>query len=125
MTAEAGAPQPMASPTVDSPQLEASPTPSKPLAPASPLPATFSGSLSLVFTPCPDADKLGSFWEALDGIGGVVAVVDAHPTDDGSGFEFVLDLGGEVLESQELTRQIPGTEMVALGDNRLSIRWSA
>ena len=115
-----GAAQPMASSAVDSPKLEASPTPSNPVAQASPLPATFSGSLSVVFTPCPDADNLGSFWEILDGIAGVGAVVDAHPTDDSSGFEFVLDLGSEVLASEELTRQFPRTEIVALGDNRLT-----
>ena len=125
MTPEAGAAQPMASSAVDSPKVEASPMPSNPVAPASPLPATFSGSLHVVFTPCPDADRLGSFWEILDGIAGVGAVVDAHPTDDSSGFEFVLDLGSEVLASEELTRQFPRTEIVALGDNRLSIRWSA
>ena len=125
MTPEAGMAQPTASSIGDSPEVEHSPTPSTPVAPAAPLPASFSGSLSMVFTPCPDADRLGSFWEALDGIAGVGAVVDAHPTDDGSGFEFVLDLGSEVLASEELTRQIPRAEIVVLGDNRLNVRWSA
>jgi len=90
-------------------------------APAEPLPATCSGRLSLVFTPCPDTETLGILWEALDRIAGVGGVVDARPHDEEAGFEFVLDLGNQILVVEELRGLIPHTRMVALGKDRLNI----
>ena len=93
-------------------------------APAMPLPATCSGRLTLVFTPCPDAETLGFFWETLEKIAGASAVVDAEPVQEGAGFAFTLDLGNDVLVVEELKKLIPHTEMVAVGEDTLSIRWS-
>ena len=87
------------------------------------LPETFSGRLSVVFVPCPDADRLGSFWESLDEVAGVGAIVDARPQDEGSGFEFVLDLGQGQMSVEQLKGRIPDTEMTAKGDAELIIRW--
>ena len=87
------------------------------------LPSTFSGRLSVVFMPCPDAEKLGSFWETLDEVAGVGAIVDARPEDAGSGFEFVLDLGEGQMSVEELKGRIAHTDMAMQGDAELIIRW--
>ena len=78
-------------------------------------PGTCTGRVSLVFLPCPDAVTLGSFWEVLDGIAGIGGVVDAQPLDDGSGFDFTLDLGDQVLEIENLMGRIPNSQIVAHG----------
>ena len=87
-------------------------------------PGTCTGRVSLVFLPCPDAVTLGSFWEVLDGIAGIGGVVDAQPLDDGSGFDFTLDLGDQVLEIENLMGRIPNSQIVAMGEDKLNVRWS-
>ena len=117
---------PSVSGTVDWSALEKLPEASEP--PQSvPLPATCSGRLYLVFTPCPDAEMLGIFWEVLDEVTGVGGVVDARPIDldGGVGFEFTLDLGNKILVLEDLKRQIPNSELVALDVDRLNVSWSA
>ena len=89
------------------------------------LPATFSGRLHVVFTPCPDAERLGLFWEVLDGLAGAGGIVDAHPTDSGAGFEFVLDLDSRVLVVEDLKRQIPHSQIMSPSSDRLDVNWSS
>ena len=94
-------------------------------APSMPLPTTCSGRLTLVFTPCPDAENLGLFWENLEKMAGASAIVDAAPLEEGAGFAFTLELGDGVLAVEELKRLIPHTQMMAVGENTLSINWSS
>ena len=89
------------------------------------LPATFSDRLQVVFMPCPDAERLGFFWEVLDGLAGVGGIVDAHPIDNGAGFEFVLNLDNQVLVVEDLRRQIPHSQMVSPSSDRLDVNWSS
>ena len=51
-------------------------------------------------------------------------MADAQPVEGGAGFEFVLELGNEVLAVQELKSRILHTKMVARGEDRLEIHWS-
>jgi len=92
--------------------------------PSGALPTTFSGRLCLIVTPCPDADMLVSFLEALDKVVGVAKVADARPLSGGAEFQFLLNLGEQVMEVEELKKAIPQAELVPLAEDRLSIRWS-
>ena len=108
---------------VESPRPEEMPTASEP-SPSPALSPIWSGRFHLVFTPCPGAEQLAGFWEVLDEVAGIGKVVDARPVSAGAEFEFILDLGNGIMELEELNRRIPHSQMTALGEDRLNVRWS-
>ena len=61
-------------------------------------------------------------WDAVDAVAGLGKVVAQIPLTDGSGHEFTLDLGTDVLATGRLKAQIAGAEIIALGEDRLRIQ---
>ena len=88
---------------------------------STPTAETYSGILYIVFTPATDAATLSFFWDVVDTVAGVGKVTAQTPLADGSGHEFTLDLGNDVLALEELKRRTPGAEVAALGQDRLRI----
>ena len=87
-----------------------------------PLAETYSGILHLVLTPAADSATLSFFWDVLDAAAGVGKVIAQTPLPDGTGHEFTLDLGSDVMVMEEMKRQIPGAVIEALGQDRLHVR---
>ena len=100
-----------------------SPRPPPAPGPSQSLPAaeTYSGILYVIFTPAADAATLSFFWDTIDSIAGVGKVIAQTPLPDGSGHEFTLDLGNDILVLEQLKRRIPGGDIVALGQDRIRI----
>ena len=82
---------------------------------------SYTGILRIVFKPAADPTTLSFFWDILDSVAGVGKVVAETPLPDGSGHEFTLDLGRDVLETEQLMARIPGAEVEVLGPDRLGI----
>ena len=81
---------------------------------------TDSSRLSLVFTPCPDSERLGNLWEALDRIAGTGGIVDAGPLGGDGGFEFILgDVDDETQIVEELRAQMPQAEILKPNEGKL------
>ena len=85
---------------------------------------TYTGTLTLVFTPSPDGEMLRQIWDVLDQEAGVGAVIDAEPLPGEAGYEFTLDLGIDVLVIDNLMSGIPRAELTAIDDAKLSINLS-
>ena len=92
--------------------------------PVQPVPVaeSYSGILYIGFTPSSDATALSHFWDIVDAAAGVGKVIAETPLPDGSGDEFTLDLGEDVLVMEQLVKQIPNADIKALGMDRLRIR---
>lgn len=85
---------------------------------------TYTGTFYISFTPATDSAK---FWDAIESVAGVGKVISLEPLSDGSGLEFTVDMGSEVMVMEELRKQIPGAAIAATGSNRLHIElapWS-
>ena len=87
-----------------------------------PLQESYSGTLYIQFTPAADTATLAFFWDVIDSIAGVGKVVAQTPLADGSGHEFTLDMGGDLLAIEQLKKRMPGAEVVALDQDRLRIQ---
>ena len=87
-----------------------------------PLAESYTGILHIELTPASDPATLSFFWEVVDAVAGVGKVVSQTPTADGS--EFILDLGGDVLVLEQLKDRMPGSEIVAVGPDKLHIMMS-
>ncbi len=99
--------------------------PEIPQAPLSTTPSdSYTGIFRIVFKPAADPATLSFFWDILDSVAGVGKVVAETPLPDGSGHEFTLDLGSDVLETEQLLARIPGAEVEVLGSDRLGIHLS-
>jgi hypothetical protein len=84
---------------------------------------TYSGVLHVVFTPAPaDLEALCSFWDVLEGAAGVGKVIAETPLADGTGYQFTVDLGSDVLQVSQLRSQNPRMEVAALAGDKLRIR---
>ncbi len=94
---------------------------------ASPPPQTaaplvgFSGILRIVVTPVANSDTLSSFGRVIDSVVGVGKIVNQSLLPDGSGHEFTLDLGENVLTVGQLKSGLPNGEIAALGSDRLHV----
>ena len=106
-----------ASPPVATPPPAPTPAPAQSSPPAD----SYSGTLYVVLAPAPDAGTLSFFWDVIDSVAGVGKVIAQTPLANGSGHEFTLDLGHDVLVIEQLNRRIPGAVVSALGPDRLQI----
>ena len=75
---------------------------------------TYSGILYIIYSSGEDA-ALSFFWDVMDVVAGPGKVIDQTPLADGSGHEFTLDLGSDVLVLEDLRKGIPGSEITAIG----------
>ena len=83
---------------------------------------TYSGIIHILVAPG-DEPSLSFFWNVLDSVAGLGKVIDAQtPLPDGSGHEFILDLGTEPLVLQQLQRQVPTAKIVALSPDRIHVQ---
>ena len=83
---------------------------------------TYSGIIYILVAPG-DEPSLSFFWNVLDSVAGLGKVIDAQPPlPDGSGHEFILDLGTEPLVLQQLQRQVPTAKIVALSPDRIHVQ---
>ena len=87
-----------------------------------PLAENYSGILHIIFAPAADPATLSFFWDVIDAVAGVGKVVAQMPLADGSGHEFTLDLGNDILAVEQLKARIPGAEVLAVGQDRLRIQ---
>ena len=85
---------------------------------------TYTGSLTLVFTPSPDGEMLGLIWDLLDREAGIGTVIDATPLKGEEGYEFTLDLGDDALVIDNLVSGIPRAELTAIDEDKLNINWA-
>ena len=109
-------------PQVPPPQAQAPPPAVAPIS-AMPLAESYSGVLHIELTPASDPATLSFFWDVVDAVAGVGKVVSQTPTAGGS--EFVLDLGSDVLVLTQLKERMPGSEIVAVGPDKLHIMMAA
>ncbi|MBI4299281.1 MAG: hypothetical protein HY666_05945 [Chloroflexi bacterium] len=70
--------------------------------------ATYSGRLSIVFTPMPYRSALERLWTVLEELVGIGKIVASQPLKDGSGIEFTMDLGKNELAIDKLLSKFPG-----------------
>ena len=109
-------------PSIDQPPPLPEPAPRVPeSAQSAPLAPSYKGTLHIVFAPAADAATLSFFWDIVDTVAGVGKVVAQTSFPDGSGHEFTLDLGNDPLDLEQLRTRIPGSDIMALGPDRLRI----
>ena len=83
---------------------------------------TYLGVLHILVTPG-DESSLSFFWNVLDAVAGLGKVIDAQtPLPDGSGHEFILDLGNEPLILEQLQKQVLTSKIVALAPDRVYVQ---
>ena len=76
----------------------------------------YTGIFYISFTPATDSAKL---WDAIESVAGVGRVISLERRADGSGLEFTVDMGSDVLVMQELKKQIPGAAITGTAPDRL------
>ena len=108
-------------PTPPPAQSSPPPAPTPPSAKSSPPADSYSGTLSVVLAPAADVGTLSFFWDVIDSVAGAGKVIAQTALANGSGHEFTLDLGNDVLVIEQLNRRIPGAVVSALGPDRLQI----
>lgn len=85
-------------------------------------PGSYPGAVSIIFTPSAAAATLSFFWDVMRSLVGVAQVADHTALERGSGYQFTLDLGSEVLALDRLRDDIPEAEFVDLGADRFRVQ---
>ena len=84
---------------------------------------SYSGIVHVLFSPAAaDLEMLCAFWDVLETAVGVGKVTAENALADGSGHQFTMDLGEDVLKLDELRNQDSSLEVSVLGGDRLMIR---
>ena len=85
----------------------------------------YSGTVRVLFTPEAAAATLPLFWDVMAMVASTSTVVEHTTLEDGSGHEFTLSLGDEMLELKQLKSQMPEAEIVVLGADRLHVQMAS
>ncbi len=86
------------------------------------LPPSYSGRLSIMLMSDRAMDIVGDVWDAIEELVGYGKIVSSVPIKGGGGLELVLDLGGQSLATEQLTKAIPWGSWEPIDEAHVALR---